>query len=60
MGVGLFGGLGGIIAGATALHKTGNYHASIIIVCIIAIIGLAFAQFLRPPQVFRAADPTSA
>jgi len=56
MGVGLFGGLAGIVAGATALHNTGNYHASIIIVCIIAIIGLIFAQFLKPPQVFCIAD----
>ena len=52
MGVGLFGGLGGIIAGATALHKTGNYHASIIIVCVIAIIGLIIVQFLKPPRAF--------
>jgi MFS family permease len=52
MGVGLFGGLGGIIAGATALHKTGNYHASIVIVCVIAIIGLIVVQFLKPPRAF--------
>jgi hypothetical protein len=41
-----------LLAGATTLHKTGNYHASITIVCVIAIIGLIFAQFLKPPQVF--------
>ena len=56
MGIGLFGGLAGILAGATALHNTGNYHVSIIIVCIIAIIGLIFAQFLKPPRAFCLAD----
>ncbi len=56
MGVGLFGGFGGILAGATALHKTGNYHASIAIVCVIAIIGLVFAFFLTPPLVFNTDD----
>lgn len=58
MGIGLFGGFAGIMAGATALHKTGNYHASIIIVCIIAVFGLIFARFLNPPQVFCMADQT--
>jgi len=60
LGVGLFGGLAGILAGATALHKTGNYHASIIIVCVIAVIGLGLAFFLKPPMVFSADDHLSA
>ena len=56
MGVGLFGGTFGILGGATALRQTGNYRASIIIVSVVAVIGLTITQFLKPPQVFRAAD----
>jgi MFS family permease len=56
MGIGLFGGFAGIMAGATALHNTGNYHASIVIVCVIAVIGLVFAQFLKSPRAFPVSD----
>ncbi len=52
MGVGLFGGTLGILGGATALRRTGNYHASIIIVSVVALVGLVIAQFLTPPRVF--------
>jgi MFS family permease len=56
MGVGLFGGTFGILGGATALSHTGNYHASIVIVSIVALIGLVITQFLKPPKVFCATD----
>jgi len=51
-GIGLFGGTIGVILGATALHSTGNYHVSILIVGTMAIIGFILATFLKPPKVF--------
>ncbi|MCX8021733.1 MAG: MFS transporter [Syntrophorhabdaceae bacterium] len=51
-GIGVFGGTVGVILGAAALHHTGNYHTSIIIVGIIAIIGCVLGIFLKPPKVF--------
>ena len=56
MGLGLFGGTFGILGGATALRKTGNYHASIVIVSVFGVIGLILSQFLKPPKVFCATD----
>ncbi len=56
MGLGLFGGTFGILGGATALRKTGNYHASIVIVSVLAVTGLILTQFLKRPKVFCAAD----
>jgi MFS family permease len=55
-GIGLFGGTIGVIVGATALHHTGNYHASIIIVGTVALIGVVLGMFLKPAQVFCDAD----
>jgi len=55
-GIGLFGGTVGVIVGATALHSTGNYHASIIIVGVVALIGLILTLFLKPPKVFCVSD----
>ena len=51
-GIGLFGGTVGVTAGAAALHKTGNYHASIIIVGLVAAAGFILTIFLKPPKVF--------
>ena len=51
-GIGLFGGTIGVIVGATALHHTGNYHVSIIVVGVVALIGVVLGVFLKPPQVF--------
>ncbi len=51
-GIGLFGGTVGVSLGAVALHATRNYHASIIIVGLIAVIGFILTIFLKPPKVF--------
>jgi MFS family permease len=55
-GIGLFGGTIGVIVGATALHHTGNYHVSIMIVGTVALIGVVLGMFLKPPQVFCETD----
>jgi MFS family permease len=51
-GIGQFGGALGVAVGATALHKTGNYHMSIVIVSVVSVIGVIIAHFLKPPKVF--------
>jgi len=51
-GVGIFAGLPAIIAGSAALHTTGNYHMSIIIVAAVALLGIIVAMFMKPPTVF--------
>jgi hypothetical protein len=50
MGIGLFGGSVGVIAGSVALHHTGNYLASIFLVGGVAFAGLLVSFFLRPPN----------
>ncbi len=52
-GIGQFGGAVGVAVGATALHNTGNYRVSILVVGVISVIGLILAQFLKPPKGFR-------
>jgi len=52
MGLGIFGGTAGVVAGSIALHSTELYHMSILIVGIIAIVGLVCASFLNPPKAF--------
>ena len=59
-GIGLFGGTIGVIVGATALHHTGNYHTSIIIVGAVALIGVVLGVFLKPPPVFCETDAPGA
>lgn len=49
MGIGLFGGSAGVIAGSVALHHTGNYLVSILLVGAVAFAGLLVSIFLRPP-----------
>ena len=56
LGIGLYGGSTGVILGSIALHRTGNYHASIVVVGILALIGLMFSAFLKPPKIFCATD----
>ena len=53
MGVGIFGGTAGVIVGATLLHNTGLYQASIVTVSIVAIVGFLSSLFLNPPEAFR-------
>ncbi|MBN1834027.1 MAG: MFS transporter [Deltaproteobacteria bacterium] len=53
MGLGIFGGAIGVAAGSAALHITGMYHVSIIIVAIAAIIGAISGLGIKPPQLFR-------
>ena len=55
MGVGIFGGTAGVVVGATLLHSTGLYQASILTVAIVAVAGLLFSSMLTPPAVFKAA-----
>jgi len=50
MGIGLFGGSVGVIAGSVALHHTGNYLVSIFLVGVVAFAGLLVSFFLRPPN----------
>lgn len=52
VGLCVFGSTAGGICGSIALRVTGNYHLSIIIVSIVAIIGLVASLFLKPPTVF--------
>lgn len=55
-GLCLFGGTIGISAGAAALHITGNYHVSIAIVSVVAIIGIVISALLRPTKGFDLAE----
>ncbi|MBI5445156.1 MAG: MFS transporter, partial [Deltaproteobacteria bacterium] len=52
MGIGLFGGTAGVVAGSVALHHTGRYDVSILIVGVAAAVGLVLSLFLKPPAVF--------
>jgi MFS family permease len=49
-GIGQFGGALGVAVGATALHNTGNYRTSVVIVGVVSVIGFILAQFLKPPK----------
>jgi MFS family permease len=52
MGLGIFGGSIGVAAGSTALHITGMYNVSIIIVVIVAVIGAIAGFGINPPKIF--------
>ena len=52
MGLGIFGGAIGVAAGSTALHITGMYNVSIIIVAVVAIIGAIAGFGIKPPKIF--------
>jgi MFS family permease len=51
MGIGIFGGTIGVTAGATALHTTGLYHMSIMIMCAMSVVGFIVALALKPKAV---------
>jgi MFS family permease len=51
-GIGQFGGALGVAVGATALHNTGNYRMSIVIVGVVSMVGFILAQFLTPAKAF--------
>jgi len=50
MGLGIFGGAIGVAAGSTALHITGMYDISIIIVAVVAGIGALAGLGIKPPK----------
>jgi len=50
MGLGIFGGAIGVAAGSTALHITGMYDISIIIVAVAAVIGALAGLGIKPPK----------
>jgi len=52
MGLGIFGGAIGVAAGSTALHITGMYDVSIIIVVVVAVIGAIAGFGINPPRIF--------
>ena len=60
MGLGIFGGTAGLIVGATLLHNTGLYLASILAVGIVAIVGAVASVLLTPPAIFRNAGRAQA
>jgi len=47
--VSFFAGAAGVIVGSTLLHTTGTYDASIIVLGIVSVIGLASSTFIRRP-----------
>lgn len=56
MGIGIFGGTAGVIAGSVALHTTGLYQVSINIVGLVAAGGFIAAMWLNPPRDFCAIE----
>lgn len=52
MGLGIFGGAIGVAAGSAALHMTGMYNASIVIVGIIAVVGAIAGFGIKPVRIF--------
>jgi MFS family permease len=50
MGLGIFGGAVGVAAGSTALHITGMYDISIIIVAVVAGVGAFAGLGITPPD----------
>jgi hypothetical protein len=52
MGLAIFGGAIGVAAGSTALHITGMYNVSIIIVGVVAVIGAIAGLGIKPVTIF--------
>ncbi len=52
MGLGIFGGAIGVAAGSTALHMTGMYNVSIMIVGVVAVIGAIAGFGIKPVKIF--------
>ena len=53
LGISIFGGTIGVAVGSVALHTTGMYKISIIIVGVVAVIGAISSMGLKAPQVFK-------
>lgn len=51
MGVGIFGGTAGVAVGSAALHVTGLYDASIVIVAVVALIGAMAGIGIKPVRI---------
>lgn len=51
MGLGIFGGTIGVAAGSSALHITGMYNVSIIIVAVVAVIGAMAGFGIKPHNI---------
>ena len=52
MGLGIFGGTVGVAAGSAALHATGMYDVSIIIVVVVSLVGAVAALGVKAPKIF--------
>jgi len=52
LGISIFGGTIGVAVGSVALHTTGMYKISIIIVGIVAVLGAISSMGLKVPQIF--------
>jgi MFS family permease len=52
MGLGIFGGAIGVATGSLALHITGMYDVSIIIVAVVALLGAIAGIGINPPKIF--------
>lgn len=50
MGLGIFGGTVGVAAGSAALHATGMYTVSIMIVCVVALVGAVAGFGVKRPK----------
>jgi len=50
MGLSIFGGTVGVAAGSAALHATGMYNVSIIIVCVVALVGAVAGFGVKRPK----------
>lgn len=57
MGLGIFGGTAGVAAGSMALHATGLYTMSIIIIAVVAIIGGLAGFGINSPKIFEQKMP---
>ena len=51
-GLAVFGGTFGVAAGSAALHITGMYNVSIIIVGVVAVIGAIAGFGIKPVKIF--------
>lgn len=55
MGLGIFGGTAGVAVGSIALHATGMYTISILVVGVVCLLGVVNAWQLNPPVAFKQA-----
>jgi len=50
LGLGIFGGAAGLFVGGFALTRVGNYHVSIMLIALGALIGFVLTLFLAKPK----------